>query len=74
MRQINLPVGGISMVVIAFVIPNIGLPARPEKPPSFPLRTLRKIAGESSKVANNSILVRLCQLDWIASVIVLGGE
>ena len=62
------------MLVIAFVIPKIELPPRAPKETPFALRALRKMFGDSPRLSELGIIARIVGLDWVASVIVLGGE
>ncbi|ORX36400.1 major facilitator superfamily domain-containing protein [Kockovaella imperatae] len=70
---INLPVGGISMGVIALVIPKLERPALAEKQPSFATRALQRAFGDSNLLRTDGLISRIVSLDWIATAIVLGG-
>lgn len=63
------------MATVAFCIPRLQPPTRPAKPAPKALVALRRILGDRPILSSNDGLVsRFFELDWVATLIVLGGE
>ncbi|ORY28958.1 major facilitator superfamily domain-containing protein [Naematelia encephala] len=71
---LNLPIGGVSMVAVAFCIPRIK--PRPRSGNSTApnlVSALRRIFGDHPVLKDGGTLSKICALDWIGSLLVLGG-